>query len=321
MDNRFIQVPASLLLDPNLTTQNKVIWMVRHLLPEADPARVQALTGFCRQTVLNGLAWVAGFPAPRGWPKVRMPVALLTEPGVGARAKEIYGFLQTVPTFRGNRGQFTYAGLSAMTRLGPNTLKRAMADLTGSGWVRTTQKSRLGPIHFKLGTPEQRRREAEAAVAERRLRRALYGGEAIMQEYLSLLVDSKDFADNIRPGFLVNPLTQERLELDRYYRSHQVAFEFHGDQHDRASDQFSQRDVDDQRLRDLIKAGLCVYEGIRLVIVRAENLSLQGMIRKIGQGMPLRDLTGQERLIDHLEDASLKYVASARPAGPGKARG
>jgi len=314
VDNRVIHVPASLLFDPDQTAPAKVIWMALHLHPDAGPAKVEALTGLSRHTVLKGFARVAAFPHPHGGPRVQIPVALLAERGVRARAKVLYGILQTLPSFRGRAGQFTYAGLAALTKLGPNTLKRAIIELDGSGWVRPIQRSRLSPIIFKLGTPALRRSEAEALVAERRLKRASYGGEAIMQEYLSLLIDSQDFADNIRPGFLISPLTQERLEVDRMYRSLKVAFEFHGDQHDRASGRFTQRQVDDQRLRDLIKAGLCVYEGIQLVIVRTEDLSLQGMFRKIGQRMPLRDLAGLERLIDLLESASIKYQASAHTA-------
>ncbi|HYG60503.1 MAG TPA: winged helix-turn-helix transcriptional regulator [Symbiobacteriaceae bacterium] len=330
MDNRVIDVPASLLLDPDLTAPAKVIWMALQLHPDAGPARLEALTGLSRHTVLDGLARVAGLPRPRGGPGggargdsrcdsrggpcVQMPVALLAERRMRPSAKVLYGLLQTLPTSRGRSGQFTYASLGAQTGLSPNTLKRAISELEDSGFIRTSRKTRLSPVTFKLGTPALRRSEAEAIVAERRLKRASYGGEAIMQEYLSLLIDSKDFADNTRPGFLINPLTQERLELDRFYRSPKVAFEFHGDQHDRASGRFTQREVDDQRLRDLIKAGLCVYEGIHLVIVRAEDLSLQGMIRKIGQHMPLRDLDGLERLIDLLEGESMKYQASAHAA-------
>jgi hypothetical protein len=94
-----------------------------------------------------------------------------------------------------------------------------------------------------------------------------------------------------------------------------VAFEFNGDQHYRASGRFTQQEVDDQHLCDLIKAGLCLYEKeIHLVIVHAEDLSLQGMIRKIGQCMPLRDLAGLERLIDLLEGDSIKYLASVQAA-------
>ncbi|HWI60707.1 MAG TPA: hypothetical protein VNT75_02580, partial [Symbiobacteriaceae bacterium] len=111
-----------------------------------------------------------------------------------------------------------------------------------------------------------------------------------------------------------NPKTGERLELDRFYRTARVAFEFHGSQHSHASERFSQAEVDTQIQRDLIKAGLCVYQEIHLVIVRAEDLSLSGMTRKVGRWMPLRPLAGHEPLVDLLEEKSLTYRAEAETA-------
>ncbi|HEY3365256.1 MAG TPA: hypothetical protein VGK74_09405 [Symbiobacteriaceae bacterium] len=183
----------------------------------------------------------------------------------------------------------------------------------GAGWVQVTQASRLSPIHFTLGSPELTRGQVEAEVAGRRLKRAKFGGEAFMQEYLSLLIDSDQFTDTARPGFLVSPQTGERLELDRFYPPN-VAFEFNGAQHYRRTARHSQEEADAQHLRDLIKAGICLYRGIHLVIIRTDDLSLQGMTSKIGQSMPLRNLAGHEPLIVLLEDASLTYRASAEAA-------
>lgn len=133
-----------------------------------------------------------------------------------------------------------------------------------------------------------------------------------MQEYLSLLIDSDQFTENARPGSLVNPLSRERLELDRFYPPG-VAFEYNGAQHYRATERFTQAEAEAQRLRDLIKAGLCLYQGVRLVIIHAQDLTLQRMLARLSGGpLPLRDLAGQEPLIDLLEEASLRYRASAQ---------
>jgi hypothetical protein len=117
--------------------------------------------------------------------------------------------------------------------------------------------------------------------------------------------------------FLVNPQTGERLEFDRFYPPN-WAFEFHGAQHDGPTERSSQAEVEAQQLRDLIKAGICVYRGIHLVVIRAADLSLDGMIKRVGGSMPLRDLTGQEALIDLLEDASIAYRAASARRGRGK---
>ncbi len=309
MSRATVDVPLSVLLDPDETAATKVVWIARRLDPAAGPSELEARTGLTRPTVLSALGRLKAPSRQAAGPRVAVPVALLADRSVGAQAKVLYGVLQAIPGARGQSGRFTYASLCEFTKLNRNTLKGAVADLSDAGWIRVDQANRLQPLRFTLGTPELRRGLAEAAMADRRLKRAEYGGEAIMQEFLSLLIDSDRFTDNARPGFLINPLTGERLELDRYYLP-DLAFEFHGEHHFRATERISQKESEAQRLRDLIKAGLCVYEGIHLVVVRAKDLSLQGMLKKVGKLRPIRDLTGHEPLIDVLEDASIRYWAN-----------
>ncbi len=312
VDNRVIEVPIALLLDSDQTASSKVVSMALRLNPAAGPAELEARTGLSRHTVLCGLSQAAKGRRSLGGPRVKVPGALLAELLIGAQAKVLYGLLQITPGFRGQRGQFTYDSLCSLTKLGRNTLKRAIGDLVATRWVQVTQENRLGPFNFTLGNPELTRSLEEAALARRRLKRAKFAGEAIMQEYLSLLIESDQFTDNARPGFLVNPQSRERLELDRFYPPN-VAFEFNGAQHYHATPRFSQEEVDNQHLRDLIKAGICLYRGIHLIIIRSEDLSLEGMTKKIGQSMPLRDLAGHEPLIDLLEGRELELPCCSVP--------
>jgi len=308
MTERMVRVPISRLLDAEMTPATKLIAIALRLNPAATPGEIQEQTGLSRPTVER---WIDKVPRTNpGGPKAIIPSALLADRKVGTQAKVVYGLLQAIPSFRGRSGQFTYDSLSLPTGLSANTLRRAMADLAGAGWVSLRQSSRVSPITFSLGTPELRRSQFTAAVAKRRLKRSHHAGEAIMQEYLSLLIDSTQFTDNARPGFLINPLTGERMEFDRLYREN-VAFEFNGGQHYGATELVTQASSDSQHLRDLIKAGICLYRGIQLVIIHAEDLSVRGMLKKIGQTMPLRSLVGQAPLIELLEEASLPYRAEA----------
>ncbi len=127
-----------------------------------------------------------------------------------------------------------------------------------------------------------------------------------MREYLSLLINSDEFEDDAAPGWLVNPRTLERLQLDRFYPP-RVAFEYNGPQHYRATGKFSADEVVGQRERDLIKLGLCVTRGITLVTIHPEDLTLRGMKQAVGSLLPLRDLTGSDLLIDYLETESRRY--------------
>lgn len=317
MTNRSISVPVALLLDPDLTASFKVLWIATHLTPTVDLAELEQLTGLSRPTVVAGLALTKGLNRSVTGPRVKIPTALLAERAVRPQAKLLYGLLQTLPSLRHQSGFFTYTSLVAYTQLSRNTLKQAIAELAGAHWIQTNQANRISPIEFTLSTPERMRGLEAVRRAEGRLKRSRERGEALMKEYLSLLIDSDTFTDNARPGFLINPLTEERLEFDRFYPP-SVAFEYHGDQHDRPTKRFNEAAVKEQQLRDLIKAGLCMYGGIRLVIVRAEDLSLKGMQRRIGQYLPLRELAGHGALIDLLEEMSCRYYAAteaARKAG------
>jgi hypothetical protein len=316
VDNRAVAVPVSLLLDPDLPPSWKLLWLAKQLNPAITPAGLAAQTGLSRRTLVRCLGQVTAkrdFPLA---PQVKVPRALVVDRRVGAQAKILYGLLRTLPDSHGRQGEFTYASLCEYTHVGRNTLKHAIAELVGAGWAQVSQTNRLSPIRFRL-PPFQEQSMAEAIVAERRLKRATYRGEAIMQEYLSLLIDSDQFTENARPGFLVNPQTGERLEFDRFYPPN-LAFEFHGAQHDGSTERFSQEEVGAQRLRDLIKAGICYYRSIHLVVIRASDLSVDGILERIAGRMPLRELAGHEALIDLLENASMAYRAASERKTRGK---
>jgi len=128
-----------------------------------------------------------------------------------------------------------------------------------------------------------------------------------MREYLSLIVDSDEFQDDATPGFLVNPLTGEKIQFDRFYPP-DVAFEFNGPQHYSPTELYLDEEAfKNQRARDLIKIGLCTERNIKLEIIRAPDLALHRMKEIAGRHFPLRNLEGHEPLIRYLETQSRKY--------------
>ncbi|HYF80665.1 MAG TPA: hypothetical protein VD973_26445 [Symbiobacteriaceae bacterium] len=313
MNHRNVYVPARLLLDPVQPASAKLLWMALRLEPDAGTTRLRALTGLSPNTIRSSRTLLSEYTPPQGGPRVKVPAALLAEPDVGDQAKVLYGLIQILPNKWENGGRLTSAALSALTKWSSTTVRRAIVELTAARWISLTQKNRRSDFTFRLGTPEHRRATARADLARRRLERKKYVGEALMQEYLSVLVDCDDFADNVRPGWLVNPLSGELLELDRFYISRKVAFEFNGDQHRRAGAQFTQASVDSQIVRDYIKAGRCLDEEVLLVLVYAEDLSMQAMQRKVVRsGLPLRALEGSEQVIDLLERESITYWAGVQ---------
>lgn len=162
---------------------------------------------------------------------------------------------------------------------------------------------------FRLHNPFAEKRKGEVSNATMRLELSRFRGETLMREFLTLLIDSDEYDDNARPGFLVNPLTGMQLEYDRYYLAG-VAFEFNGPQHYGVTEKYqNEQEVREQQARDLIKLGISVLRGIRVVIIHPEDLCLETMRKKVqGLGLPLkRDLSGHGPLIDFLETASEDY--------------
>ncbi|MFZ5828046.1 MAG: hypothetical protein ACOY94_27385 [Bacillota bacterium] len=298
-----ITVPTALLLDRELTPSAKLVWMLCRLCPGASrpPAsRLAAQSGLTPETIRAALARVAARPVFPG-PVAALPGPLLTDPRLAPAAKVLYGILQN------QNGAFTYPALSRLTGASPNTLKRVVAALVQAEWLETEQRSRIAPVRFALRNPILARQQRAVELARRRLQHDPNKGEALMKEYLSLLVDSNEFEDNARPGFLINPKTGERLELDRFY-TNVAAFEYNGASHFGTTEEAT-----DQQTRDMVKVGICALRQIPVVVIHSEDLSLAGMRAKVGQLLPLRDLTGHEPLVDFLERRARRYREGGAP--------
>lgn len=298
-----IQVPASLLLNRELTPSAKLVWILSRLHADASQPsvpRLAAQSGLTPETVRTALAQATATIVPAGT-AVTLPSQLLTDPNLSPNAKVLYGILKS------QSDEFTYPALSRLAGVGPNTLKRAVAALIESEWLETERLNRLAPVRLTLRNPVIAQQQMEVELARRRLRHDPDKGEAIMKEFLSLLVDSNEFEDNARPGFLISPKTRERLELDRYYIN-VAAFEYNGAPHFGTTPQAT-----DQQMRDMAKVGICALRQIPVVTVHSEDLSLAAMRAKIGRLLPLRDLTGHEPLIAFLERRARRYREGGAP--------
>lgn len=325
------RVPALLILDRKLSPVAKLIWVVLRQNRDRGPislALLERRSGLSRPTLRKGLAELSAsewHPAVRTRGEARseavasafsgagvlLPAALVGDRRVTVRGRLLYGHLQLTLRFTHPTGHFIHAQLAKQSGAGLNTVKRALDDLVASGWLETTQQTRRAPVPFTLLDPFVARVEVEIARTERQLEGSRFLGEALMRAYLSLLVDSEAFEDNATPGFLVNPLTGEGMQFDRFYPP-DVAFEFNGPQHYGATERFSEATAAGQRARDYMKLGICAERGIRLVVIHPEDLTLETMRRKIDPSLPRRDLTGHEALIAHLESVGRRYRLAAR---------
>lgn len=313
MNDQVVHTPVSLLLSDTLPASARLLWMVARLRPASEKAGTAWLstnTGLARTTVLTGLAQLAAQgwdPPPTAGATVPMPGALLTNRRLSAQARVLYGLLLLTPGFRHPGGRFAYAQLADLAQASRNTVAKALDELVRAEWINVDRAHRLAPVHFELTFPGRERGETALAAAQRRLsKQDSPFGEALMREYLSLLIESDAFEDNASPGFLLNPRTQELLQFDRYYPPN-VAFEMNGPQHYRATNRFTPEKAAAQRERDYIKMGICMERGITLVVVHPEDLTVAVMRQKVANLMPLRDLTLFELLVEYLESESRLY--------------
>ena len=137
-----------------------------------------------------------------------------------------------------------------------------------------------------------------------------------MREILSLIVAAATFVDDGSLGFLVNPRTGEQMRLDRYYMDEKVGFEFNGYQHYRVTELYDQQTVDRQRERDATKRELCAKNGVALVVVHPQDLSVRALLKMVGKLLPLRSLVGAGPLIRFLERAGADYQLRSPVAMP-----
>lgn len=320
MNRENLTVPVSLLLDQSLTPSARLIWICLNNPARAHtPAQLEAGSGLSRGTILSGLAQLsAQAPASQPGPSVQIPPDLLPSRRLNPTAKLLYGVLQLTPS----PATTSYAEIAAISQLSLNTVKRALADLCQEGWLDLTQHSQRAPLAFTLLNPALQRREAALEAAVRRLARARFDGEAIMREYLNVLVDSDEFQDNVRPGLLTNPYTGERMEFDRYYPPH-VALEFQGPQHDGPTKRYPSAEKARRQMgRDLIKEAICARRGIRLIPIHARDLTPERLRQRLQGLLPLRqDLTEHQQTLDYLKSIGRAYRYKARrpdplPTGP-----
>jgi len=333
---RAIEVPLSLLLARDLTPAAKLLWIrlrfdaLHPRRRSCHPRQLAKRTCLSRSTVYEVLRrasaagwlvpqrdrttgkarWRAACPVRDVSAVVRIPVDLIRA-AHALRPQEIlcYGFLQATPGFSASTrtGTFKWAELHEMTGLHLRTVKRAVRALAEARWIAMAQENRRARIWFRLQFADEAYREE----VKRTLEQAEYRGEALMRSFLSIITDTRECEDGARPEFLVNPASGERMELDRYYPVHKVAFEFNGRQHYAPTGRFSRRDVAAQRKRDRLKRRICEERGVKLIVVHAEDLSFSRMLELVGALLPRRALRGFRRTIKFLDQCGLRYRKAA----------
>lgn len=238
------------------------------------------------------------------------------DPELTLEQKGLYALLSVMA----ERGEpLTISNVLDRSGLSDKTIRRHLMDLEAKGFVSvvTSEQDRRVRLVLLMGSLEDRcdamikaiiRRLAHARnrIREEGSKESI--GEALMKEWLTLLIAVDLYTDNARPGFLINPLSGDVLEYDRWYPGARLAFEFQGPHHFRITRlQSDPAALARQVTNDLVKIGVSQRNGITLVEVRPADLRLDRMLSLIPATIPRRPLHGLEKVVNFLEQECLKY--------------
>ena len=311
-----VLVPISLLEAKELITSEKLVWVAVALHAAMGEKRhltqswVAEMTGYCRQTVAKDLdrlkalglcsankTLVRGKPGGRAIP---VPPELLLDTSLSPAARLLRMQLQATAARKGAL-ELKWASLCEEGHMGIKSVRKSLDKLVETSWLSVTQANRLAPLCLIQRNPIREHYENRKAVAMRAITTAKFKGEAILKEILSLLTTCRNYLTNASPAFL------EGMEIDFYFPKNDLAMELNGNQHYVATELYDEETVRKQRLRDAAKREICAREGINLVVVRPQDLSVATILEKIGKLLPLRNLLGAKPLMDYLEAECAAY--------------
>ncbi len=146
----------------------------------------------------------------------------------------------------------------------------------------------------------------------------LRAGEYKMKLRFNQIIDVSPWIDNVRPWFLQSATSGEFLEYDRYSYHARIAGEFQGRQHyEITADYPDQGVLEKTKARDQAKAQLSRKNNVVLIKITPEDLTLENMLKKIPQTVPIRLIDIDGIYARGLEEMCVRYIAYHRR---GKAR-
>lgn len=311
-----VLVPISLLDSTELITSEKLVWVAVALHAAMGEKRrltqiwVAEMTGYCRQTVAKDLDRLEALGLCRadktvvrskvGGRAIPVPPELLHDTSVSPAARLLRMQLQATAARKGSL-KLKWASLCEEGHKGIKSVRKSLDELVEAGWLSVEQVNRLAPLCLTRRNPIREHYENRKAVAMRAIMLAKFKGEALLKEIVSVLTTCRNYLCNAAPAFL------EGMEIDLWFPKRDLAMELNGNQHYVATEFYGEETVRKQRLRDAAKREICAREGINLVIVRPQDLSVATILEKIGKLLPMRNLLGAQPLIDYLDAECAAY--------------
>lgn len=207
--------------------------------------------------------------------------------------------------------------LSAISRVSRETVRRLVGLLVATGWATVGGREKLKVIVATRPKDTQ----MDLAYHLREVRSCVYPvGETLSKLVLNVEVADDRYVDNARPAFLQNRETGEYMELDRWYYEHRVGEEYEGIQHFAVTKLTDKEKLKEIQARDAMKAEICRAEGIPLMIITEDDLSIDGILAKIPPQLPKAHFDRNDSYVRTLDELCRDYVASCRRARLREAR-
>lgn len=205
----------------------------------------------------------------------------------------------------------TISGHAADMGITREAVRCATNRLVEHGWAyRHRERGRRGALIIPCMPPEVEL-QVVAGLAQVRTEIHFYG-EWLMKNVLDVTVKDRDYHDNARPQWLTTS-TGNRLELDRWYRQANVAFEFQGEQHSRVDGRFvkTPEQLEQRQLYDQKKRDLCARHGIELIELTAIDLSVEQIRETVRGKLELSPVREDTPLFRELTGMCRNYVSHA----------
>ena len=231
---------------------------------------------------------------------ISLPHALVTDNSIDPRAKALYlSLIAHKPS--------SVRELATCASISRNLVTKLIYSLDKTGWVvihETPHKNIMIPTQ----PPEIQKANLDYARDSDKM--SPRSGENKMNLMLDLIVDVSPCIYNARPWFLQNPKSKEFLEYDRLDPEAMRAWEFDGRQHYEVTRDFPDgHDLRQVQERDKLKARLSRENGVSLITITAEDLTLENMLNKTPEDVPIKLIDVNGIYAKGLEQMCLQYIA------------
>lgn len=200
--------------------------------------------------------------------------------------------------------------LSRLSQLSRPTVHEAVRCLVKHGWMKLERtKGCLVPI---LSAPRTVQMELAGRLRDFRAMARL-AGEFLMKALLDFEMVPVPSMSNARPAFLHTEETKDRLEYDLHVPPRH-SWEYQGSQHFQRTSFTGDDTLEDIQRRDQIKAEISRKRGIICTQIFEEDLSIDGVLRKMPKSIKLLRFDREGPYAVMLSNLCEEYISSARKA-------